>query len=222
MPVTFSPTSNEVLQSLLREHGYDAKISGERIVLIGYEAQMSAGVYVLQASNPIHLQLDVRVHLPDGRTLIESFSGFGDTMRDAMDDGFICCCQESFHVLLKAFFDDPHDHGVVVEKWIFPHAHFNAIVGGASVRGNFPGKEDELVRCFDAFTTLMYQASLSAHQVHWIRLYYSQQHGKVVVCEILLDNEVWQHAQDVMSSYSWPKGGDFYRVRLSLVLQPRL
>jgi hypothetical protein len=223
MPESISPSPNEVLQALLDAHGYQATISGERVVIAGHTVQLSSEVFLRSETAPAQLQLDVRVHLPDGRTLIESFAGIGESLQYALGDGFDNFSRSSWHVLLNAFLDGPEGTGVEQdssEEWQLPLGRFTAWMGDAVFRGQPSGKGEELVAWVQPFASAIRQAPPGAGQSHWIRLFYAQYQGEMMTCEVLLDGEPWEEMQHEIKQFPWPRGEAFYSARLFLVLQP--
>ncbi len=61
-----------------------------------------------------------------------------------------------------------------------------------------------------------------ARASHWVRLYYAQNQGETVVCEVLIDNDAQIELQRETASFAWPAADEFYSVRLFLTLQPQL
>jgi len=57
------------------------------------------------------VQLEVRLEIVPGRTIIESFSALGETREKAVVDALYLFTANAFHVLLAAFFrsDDQSD-----------------------------------------------------------------------------------------------------------------
>jgi hypothetical protein len=213
-----SPTPNEVLVALLDAHGYQTQIRGERVILEGQEAQLSGETYLQPRTDPYLLQLDVRLHLPDGRTLIESFAGMGRSPKYAMGDAFDTFSSSSFHVLLDAFLG--HGHETSVQEWHLPGGRFTTWIGDATFRGQLPGEGEENLRWFQALADAIRSSDLNPQQSHWIRLYYAQQQGQTVICEVLLDNEPWHEVQHAMQNFTWQPSEEFYSARVFLVLQP--
>lgn len=212
---TLSP--NEVLQALLGEHGYAATISGEHVVVQGHEAQLSSEVLFRSETAPAQVQLDVRVHLPDGRTVVESFAGIGDSFPYALGDAFDNFSRSSFHVLLNAFFGGAQE--VLSEEWVLPGGRFTAWIGDATFRGEPPAEGEDLVGWFETFVDAIKEMPLSP-QPHWIRLFYAQHQGQTMVCEGLLDNFPWEEGQHQMERFHWLPSEEFYSTRIFLVLLP--
>ena len=57
-----------------------------------------------------------------------------------------------------------------------------------------------------------------------MRTYYGQLNPKEVAykevdCEVLLDNETWEEAQEQLAELDWPQPEGFYSVRNFLILQ---
>lgn len=210
------PSPNEVLVALLDAHGYRARVHGERVEVEEHDATLSAQMFV-RPDAPQVPQLDVRVHLRDGRTLVESFAGVGDDERSCLAFAFDAFTRASFHVLLAAFFGYSGD--LSVENWRLPGARFRAIIGSATFLGQFPSEGEELVAWFEPFAAHIQRTQLS-QQAHWFRLLYAHHKNQTLVLEALLDNEAWPEAQNEMARYLWPQSEEFYSARVFLVLLP--
>jgi hypothetical protein len=164
------------------------------------------------------LQIDVRLGLGDGRTLIESVAGFGTEDGPAITDGLKSFERATLPVLLAAFFDQPHV--AIRERWEVGGRKRVVAVGEVTTRFGFPldaeGEPD--IRFFDHFKRHVEQQPVPPG-THWVRLYQMQHDGKSMCNEVLLDNDVWPEMQTVMESFDWPVSEKTYDVRVFLVMR---
>ncbi|HZO89803.1 MAG TPA: DUF6348 family protein [Chthonomonadaceae bacterium] len=170
----------------------------------------------LRQQAAISVQLDVRFEIAPGRTIIESFSGVGETREKAVSDAFDNFALNSFHVLLAAFLD-PNDDHVSEEEWIIGGEKRRVTLGNIGVRGKPPVSGEQLGGWFEPFEQKIKEKSLGP-ETYWMRLYYGQRQGKTMACEVLLDNTVWEEMQTAIAALDWPPGEEFYSVRLFLVI----
>lgn len=54
---------------------------------------------------------------------------------------------------------------------------------------------------------------------HWVRLFYGQVKQKRLVLEVLLDNNEWTEALEVMEGLEWPSSEEYLSLRLFAVIQ---
>lgn len=209
--------AHEVLHALLTAHGYDAHLKGDRVVVTGHEAQWSGEIHTQKNGDEPMVQVDIAVHLPGGHTVIESFAGIGSELQYALGDAFNTFTQNSFHVLLSAFFGG---NECEVQEWPLPTGRFRVFISGATFRGDPPGEGEEMVEWYNSFALGIAHTPLDHNGPHWIRLYYGQHERKTMMCEVLLDNEVWEGAQEAMAQYPWLEADEFYSARLFMVLVP--
>lgn len=231
----------DVLERLFREHGvrvgwggrpprsWLAQLFGatrpsrcDRLLFPDHPEFWAEGeARVLSGSHPLVVQTDVRFGLPDGRTLIESIIGVGDTSSAGAADGLNRFATASFHVLLAAFFGRPVDdiepvemdiggrprvvyRGPVLSRFAMP-----LLADGRADLGWLPG----------------FEAAIAAQPLpagdHWVRLYRMWADGQVAGIEVLVDNEPWPAVAALSPGFGWPTQPDRYDVRMFLVIRDR-
>ncbi|HEV3444731.1 MAG TPA: DUF6348 family protein [Gemmataceae bacterium] len=170
-----------------------------------------------QGGLSVQLQLDVRLEITSGGTIVESFAGLGETQEKAVADALHNFITNSFHVLLAAFFRSD-DEQVTREEWVVGGKASRVTIGNVGIRGRPPVQGDQLVAWFKHFEEKLKKKQLGPG-THWVRLYYGQVQSKALACEVLLDNDVWEELQSEMAAVDWPSGEEFYSVRVFLVVQ---
>lgn len=213
------PDVNDRLLEMFRAHGVEANLDGEWVVFPGrpYRANSEAferGVH----GNVKNIQLDVRLELGPYRTIVESSTGFGETIAAGAEEGFQAFLRQSFHVLLAAFFRDEPDAQVQRVSWTVGGRAAEATVGNFAVKGRSPLTGEQYQRLMADYHRLIEKQELSPG-VHWVRFYAGHLDGKPIVFEALLDNLVCEPMQAAMAAWPWPKQADFYSVRLFLVVE---
>src|SRR6266849_4272136 len=209
---------NEILLELFQRHGLDALPEEEWVTFPDRNWKATASIVKeTEQQTGKSVQLDVRLEIAPGRTIIESFGGVGETRGKAVADALRNFTANSFHVLLAAFFrsDDPQ---VLQEEWVVGGRTSRVTIGGVGVRGKPPVQGERLVGWFKHFEDKLKETDLRP-ETHWVRLYYAQMQGKAMACEVLLDNDVWEDMQSEMAAIDWPSGDEFYSVRVFLVIQ---
>src|SRR5262249_23804823 len=120
----------------------------------------------------LSVQLDVRLEVAPGRTIVESFAGLGETRDKAVGDALHNFIANSFHVLLAAFFR-PNDPQVTEEEWNVSGRTIRATIGNVGIRGKPPVQGKQLTAWYEPFKEKLTQRQLPP-RTHWVRLYYGQ------------------------------------------------
>ena len=112
------------------------------------------------------------------------------------------------------------DDRTIREEWLVGGRKRVVHVGTVGIRGQHPAKIREASFWFPRFQNMIESHALVPGR-HWVRLFYAQHKGKTSACEILLDNEIWQEAQEEISALGWPTSGEYCSIRLFLNLQDK-
>ncbi|HKD27776.1 MAG TPA: DUF6348 family protein, partial [Xanthobacteraceae bacterium] len=210
--------ANEILLELFRAHGVEAVPQEEWVTFPDHKRKATASIVraIERQANTL-VQLDVRLEIAPGRTIIESFAGVGETREKAVADALHNFTVNSFHVLLAAFFRSDNLQ-VSQEEWVVGGRTSRVTIGDVGIRGRPPVQGEQLVGWFKRFEDKLKETELRP-ATHWVRLYYAHTQGKAMDCEVLLDNNVWEDMQSEMAALDWPSGDEFYSVRVFLVIE---
>jgi hypothetical protein len=209
--------ANEFLLELFRAHGVEAASQDGSVTFPNHDMRASASIAgETKQQVGMSVQLDVRLEIAPGRTIIESLVGWGDTREKAVADALHNFTVSSFHVLLAAFFRSD-DQQVSREEWVVGGRASRVTIGNVAVRGTPPVQGDRLFGWFKYFEEKLKEKRLRPG-THWVRLYYGQMQGKMLAFEVLLNNDVWEDITSEMKAVDWPSGEAFYSVRVFLVI----
>jgi hypothetical protein len=208
------------LQQLLEAHSISCQQHGAELLA----GNMSVSAWIIRkASTHIRnlLQLDIRVHssLLGGRTLIESFAGWGDDEAQAINAAWEKFSRSSLHVLLAAFIADRRDDGQVEwETWDHDGIAWNVCMGPLFniSFSEEPLRDLEVGGLLDQIRDALLPGI--TRECHWLRFYYMKRGDERIGSECLLDNEPWPDGQKIVDQSNWPDGD--YSVRHFLVLLP--
>lgn len=163
------------------------------------------------------IQIDIYLRVEPDRLLVESFGGFGTTKEEAIADGIHNFVANSFHVLLAAFYGG-HDDQVKTEHWDVNGQSRRVIIGNIGVRGTTPNPAEPPIEWFKVLENQIKVSSLTSG-THWVRCYSAQMQNQPMGVEVLLDNDEWIGVQTEMTKVKWPRGENFYSVRVFLIIQ---
>jgi len=209
---------NAFLLELFRNHGIDAAPVDDWIVFRDRNMKANAAVVrEMKQRVGASVQLDVRIEIEPGRTLIESFAGVGESKDRAVANAQHNFVVNSFHVILAAFFR-PENEQVTREEWMIGGQKKLVTIGNIGMRGELPVQGEQAVAWFRQFEERL-KAKRLAPKTHWVRLYYGQMQREAIACEVLLDNEPWGEMRSEMAAIDWPLSETFYSVRVFLVIQ---
>lgn len=162
-------------------------------------------------------QLDFVMRLPDGRTLIESFGGFGKTPDALARDAVENFTRSSFHVLFRGILLPGSDDQVDVETWTIGGVDYHVTLGPVVHRGQ-PPEGAQPMSWTPPFEAAVKQLSLP-NDLCWLRFYYAHAKGEMLGMEVLLNNEHWEPVERAMAAFDWPKVSGFYGIRAFFVLR---
>ncbi len=208
--------TNLLLKQLFEAHGLTATIQGDWLLFQEGGVKVNGEIVGEQRQKQgLIIQLDIRVQI-QGRTIIESFAGMGDSTKAALESGLENFAHNSLHVFIGAFLD-PKDDLVLREIWSIGGQKRLAIIGQMGIRGKIPTENDVHLTWFKHFEERIKKTQLTK-DLHWVRLYYAQMNEQQMVCEILLDNEPWAQMQEEMAEIDWPKSKAFFSLRIFIIL----
>jgi hypothetical protein len=208
----------EHLLELFQAHDIEAVPQDGWIAFPGSTMRANASIVrETKQHGGMSVQLDVRLEIAPGRTLIESFAGLGETLEKAVADALHNFTANSFHVFLAAFFR-PNDPQVTQEEWVIGGRTSRVTIGNMGIRGKLPAHSEHLPGFFKRLEDKL-KASPLRPGTHWVRLYYGQMGRKALACEVLLDNGEWEEVQWELAAFDWPAGDEFYSVRVFLVIE---
>ncbi len=209
---------NAFLLELFRNHGIDVAPVGDWIVFRDRNMRAKAAIVrEMKQQVGMSVQLDVRIEIEPGRTIIESFAGVGESKDRAVANAQHNFVVNSFHVILAAFFM-PEDEQVTREEWIIGGQRKLVTIGSIGMRGELLVQGEQAAAWFRQFKERL-QAKRLEPRTYWVRLYYGQMQREAIACEVLLDNEPWEEMRSEMASIAWPVGEAFYSIRVFLVIQ---
>lgn len=208
-----SPT--EAIAQLFEQHDVVVLRSGETILLPDHGCSFVTHLYPREG--PGSCQLDFVMRLPDGRTLVESFGGFGKTPDALARDAVENFTRSSFHVLLRGVLMPGQDDQVDVERWTIGGVDYDVTLGPVVFRGQ-PPEGAQPPAWVPRLEAAVKRESLP-NDLCWLRFYYAHAKGEMLGMEALLNNDHWEPVERTMGAFDWPKVSSFYGIRMFLVLR---
>lgn len=172
------------LEETVRAHGVETIRHG-RSLLIGPRALRCEGEFFDKGTA---LQLDVRVDWEDGRVLVESCMGWGDTPLERGQGATRAFALNALHPILEAMCDHTCGEQVEQETVQVSDRAFTMYCGSLNRWGNAdPPPNPEW---FAALRQALEREPLQG-DLHWVRLYVGRIPGEEPIREALLDNQPW-------------------------------
>lgn len=217
---TLSLELNEIIMNVLQPFEVMAKPVGGWLTFPNSRVQLQGRIAGGGRTEEglVALQVDICVKIDEERTMIQSFPGVGDNEDESIINAFENFIAHSFHLILATFFSKAEDE-VTMEGWgireiprkvIFSHAIRKGNVPDALTNGEFPwfSELEDRLKALDLPTGM-----------HWVEMHFAQVDGDMLLCDVRLDNDEWQPAQQEIASLDWPMGESFYSRRLFLTIQ---
>jgi hypothetical protein len=207
----------------------DTLVRAHRVATLHYRGHVVVGNsgLALQAvgydRGPGHfarVQLDViaRSTILDGRAVVESFAGVGDSFEKAVLDAFDKFSRASLHVLVAAFVNrDLGQDQVQWERWSNGVHSWDVCLGLLLLYSKDiqPPAYGELLDQLKELFLL--EATPSAH---WIRTFRGAAGTTVLRSEALFDNDDWPTGRRLVDSWQWPVTEQYQTVRHFLLALP--
>ena len=163
------------------------------------------------------VQIDILLHLLDGRILCESFAGMGANEKSSIENGIANFLNSSFHVLANAFYFQKGEQ-VSTKLWEINGEKWRVFLGNLVGRGEI---SDISVQppdnVFPVFEKLIRSQKLK-EDCHWFNWFCANSGNKTTQCEALFDNQVWQEASEKLRNCNWEKRKEYYTYRNFVVL----
>ncbi|MEW5733625.1 MAG: DUF6348 family protein [Thermodesulfobacteriota bacterium] len=201
------------LLSAFSIHGVHCVQNGDLIAFPELPYTLSPHVQELKKAGKQHVvQLDIVLEgLPGGRSLVESFAGWGGSGKEALVHALNNFVMASLHVFLAAFFN-ADDHQVMPEQWTIGGRKKTAFSGDLIIMGAYPDGQMQPEDFFRAFEEKIRKRPMEPG-VHWVRFFFGRMKESQGNCEVLLDNEPWTELQEEMAGLAWPVSDSYYSIR---------
>ena len=205
--------SDQFFVKWLKEHGETNVVADSGgIGIAGNKTRLHASLYGAEKGKTGYsVEIEFRIALPEGGPIIEYVSGIGETKDKAMDQATVNFVLTTAHVVYKAFMNpsDPHQR----VKSVLINGKTRELFAGNMIQlgGGENGSID-----LDSMSAQLQDLAASlplGPGSHWIKLIYSQHHGKPLVVSASLDNNDSAQATEVLNKLKWPVRDEFYMVK---------
>ncbi len=200
----------EMLRTSFTAHGLPAERDGKALALpdgLVVEPRVFSREGV---SGMFHVQVDFAIASPrlDGRELLDSFAGIGDSLESAEQNAFEKFLIGSFHVVTESLTSHPCDSDQVEwEDWKGA-AHGWRVCSGPLL--TLATREDAGIEGYPGFfrrLSELYSRDVAAG-AHWVRVFVGAFDGQLAGSEVLLDGAPWGAAEELLAEHDWvfPEG----------------
>jgi hypothetical protein len=211
---------SEIFFQLFKGHGIDCQQEADWIVFPNRSIRASAVIVKEWKPKASYTaQLDFRMELNSGQRLIESCGGLGETRENAIKNAIENFVLNSFHVILAAFFG-PQGDQVTVEEWRIGSEDRRVIIGPMGMRGKLPDPSNPPLAWLKEVYEKVRSKALPGG-THWLRVYYGQYDNRAEELEVLLDNDDWAEVRNELATIDWPKGKEFFSLRVFMIIQDK-
>jgi hypothetical protein len=155
-----------------------------------------------------------------GRPVVETFAGAGDSRDQAVNDAFNKLTNGSLHVLLEALSSHRCAEGqAAIARWARNDAAWE-VHGGPTL-----AQHDGGLTLGDAYPVFLSALSKRFLKIappgpHWIRVFVACYDGRLQSADVLLDNDPWEEAQQLLRAQPWALTPSFQSIRQFLLAMP--
>ncbi|WP_443749761.1 DUF6348 family protein [Asticcacaulis solisilvae] len=207
------------MHQMLTSHGIDARIENDWTLVNNDFPLLGATRYLNKVTETSAMvQIDFALRLEDGRSIVESYAGWGEDIRHAEGQGLFKFCVGAMHVFLSTFWNHHEPDQVDIKRWSTADRRWDAYISSLinnTGEGQKAGRPaDYMDRLQDAVSGL----ALSDCD-HWISVYVAMLKNEMTV-EIRLDNEISEDLTETVRAMDWPTAEGFYSQRQFILLRP--
>ncbi|MER9757447.1 DUF6348 family protein [Mesorhizobium sp. M0166] len=196
----------DLIHDALTAHGISA-IRGQYDVRLELEdLRFEAEVFDKEQRDTTHrLVLEIYIFSPllDTQPVIESFVGMGDTRERALDQAFGKFLLGVFHVLIEGFAKHVCENmQAEIEFWQRDDTRWKIYGGPVITQAAVECTLNRTYPVFYARLEKLFAASVHPGS-HFVRIFLASHGGALVGSEVLLDNQTWPEAQELIVGQDW-------------------
>jgi hypothetical protein len=203
----------------LKAHGEKDVVSlSEGVSVAGSPVRFSARTYgVDHEGKSSTVEIEFTTLLPDKRTVVDYVAGWDEDIKSAKADAIANFTLTTLHVLCSALINDkdPHLRPQMHNVGGKPRAFY---IGGWGIRTQSPIERAALERLSRHVVDCIIGAGLD-DQMHWVKVVYGQNKGKLIVSEATFDNFLDKRMTAAVNKGPWPKKDDFYMLKLFVLVK---
>lgn len=214
-----APSPALAFRQFLEGHGYEVReVDGG---MCTGALRFGAVVYPWEASRA-QLQVDFTIEHPALAVprLLESFAGFGETWNDALRQTIVKFERNTLHVLIAGLLDRGSCPEQVEWEPLGDAAGGFELCFGGMLQTFGTGKAPLLGPLIDDLKAALAGGALAA-AVHGLRVFLAYDGSALSVCEVLLDNEVWEEGVCIAEARDWRTGEETWGVRWFALVVPK-
>ena len=201
----------------LTAHGEKQVVDDDKGVgIAGNAVRLKASLHGLhQTGTGASAEVEFKIVLPTGETIIEYVAGVGKTEEAAENQAMMNFVMSTFHVVYQSFMN-PDDAHQTVEKLSISGGTREVIFGdmmtmGADTTG---AMESALQGIKDRIASLRL-----SNGAHWIKVVYGQAKGKPMIVAATLDNADHAELTEEIGKLDWPKREEFYMAKQFMLIK---
>lgn len=213
----------ETLYGAVIAHGVVAEKFSDYIAVSQSDLVLAATIYegnITPTTATVTLEVTARSAKIDGEQIVERFAGMGQTKDSAAANAFGKFLLGSFHVILEALANHQcSETQAEVEEW--SQGTFNwTIYSGPLISQQ--STESALTKSYGSFLEKLkaLYCETVAPGPHWIRVFLGAYDNAVLGSEVLLDNEPWEQAHELLRAHGWRYVSEYQSVRHFILAIP--
>ncbi len=207
------------MHDMLTMHGIAARIENGWALVNNDFPLLRATSYVQNVSETsATVSIDFVLRLEDGRSIVESYAGWGEDLRRADAQGLFKFCIGAMHVFLSSFWDHHEPDQVDIERWSIGESFWDVYLSSLINNTSEGQKAGVPTDYMDALQKVISGQALSNCD-HWVSVYVALLKTDITV-EVRLDNEISPELTEAVRAMDWPAAEGFYSQRQFILLRP--
>lgn len=166
-------------------------------------------------------RLDVRIELPNGQAILESFGDIGDDSETAKNKNIQNFALNSFHTIAAYIYDDKEDEQITYETWHVDENEWEVFIGNFGMKNSTNEPVEIPEKLFDLIEILIKQNLNQATDYYWARFFFAQYDQEISSIEFLINNESYEEGQMELSKLPWELRDEYYSIRNFIIVKKK-
>ncbi len=214
--------ANKEIELLFSNHGFSIdENNGKLFVNTENKISIESRLNQRENENGYTSRLDVRIELPNGQAIIESFGDIGENSENAKNKNIQNFALNSFHVISACLNNNKEDEQITFEEWKVDESEWDVYIGNFGMKGSTNEPVEVPSGLFDLIEKLIKDNIKKENEYYWARFFFAQFKNEISAIEFLVNNETFEEGRLHLSKLPWGLRDEFYSVRNFLIIKKK-
>lgn len=215
-------TANREIALLLRNHNFSVKQEQEKLLVALKNEIVIRSLWDHRThQNGCTSMLNIKIDLPNGQSIIESFGDIGEQIEEAKSRNIQNFARNSLHVITACLNEEKDNEQITYEEWEIDGVLWEVFLGNFGMKSaadraiGIPGN------LFEEIEKSIRKSIDQEKDYCWARFFFAQFDSEIAEIEFLINNQNNEEVRTNLSKLSWEMTEEFYSIRNVLMLRKK-